>query len=69
MNLHQNLLNEPPETRLPDDPEAREALEAADDPTTVAGRFPAYSAAWARLAELALADNQPVTAYAYARTG
>ncbi|MBE3001748.1 DUF3151 domain-containing protein [Nocardiopsis sp. HNM0947] len=69
MNLHQNLLNEPPETRLPDNAEAREALEAADDPTPVAGRFPSYSAAWARLAELALADNQPVTAYAYARTG
>ena len=69
MNLHQNLLNEPPETRLPDDPEAREALAATDDPTPVAGRHPSYSAAWARLAELALADGQPVTAYAYARTG
>ncbi|WP_017579196.1 DUF3151 domain-containing protein [Nocardiopsis valliformis] len=69
MNLHQNLLNEPPETRLSDDPEAREALAIADDPTPVAGRFPSYSAAWARLAELALADGQPVAAYAYARTG
>jgi hypothetical protein len=35
----------------------------------VAGRFPAYSAAWASLAELALRDGDPVTAYAYARTG
>ncbi|MBB6121773.1 DUF3151 domain-containing protein [Nocardiopsis algeriensis] len=69
MNLHQNLLGEPPATRLPDSPEAREALAAADDPTPVAGRFPEYSAAWARLAELALADGRPVTAYAYARTG
>jgi hypothetical protein len=35
----------------------------------VAGRFPAYSAAWAALAELALRDGDPVTAYAYARAG
>ncbi|GHD32278.1 DUF3151 domain-containing protein [Nocardiopsis kunsanensis] len=69
MNLHQNLLNDPPETRLPDNQEAREALESADDPKPVAGRFPAFSAAWALLAERALADGEPVTAYAYARTG
>ncbi|WP_017607500.1 DUF3151 domain-containing protein [Nocardiopsis xinjiangensis] len=69
MNLHQNLLNEPPETHLPDNPEAREALESTDDPTPVAGRFPSFSAAWARLAERALDDGQPVAAYAYARTG
>jgi hypothetical protein len=35
----------------------------------VAGRFPAYSAAWAALAERAFADGDAVTAYAYARTG
>jgi hypothetical protein len=35
----------------------------------VAGRFPSYSAAWAALAELSLRDGDPVTAYAYARTG
>jgi hypothetical protein len=35
----------------------------------VAGRFPAYSAAWAALAERAYADGDAVTAYAYARTG
>ncbi|GAB2480657.1 DUF3151 domain-containing protein [Nocardiopsis aegyptia] len=69
MNLHQNLLGEPPATRLPDHPEAREALAASDDPTPVAGRFPDFSAAWAALAEKALADGEPVTAYAYARTG
>ena len=69
MNLHQNLLNEPPETRLADAPEAREALAAATDPAPVAGRFPEYSAAWARLAEDALAAGEPVAAYAYARTG
>ena len=31
--------------------------------------IPAFSAAWAELAELSLADGEPVTAYAYARTG
>jgi len=35
----------------------------------VAGRFPAYSAAWAALAERAYDRGDPVTAYAYARTG
>ncbi|WP_028649135.1 DUF3151 domain-containing protein [Nocardiopsis sp. CNT312] len=69
MDMHRNLLGEPPATRLPDHPEAREALAAADDPTAVAGRFPTYSAAWARLAENALAADEPVAAYAYARTG
>jgi hypothetical protein len=35
----------------------------------VAGAVPASSAAWAALAEAALADGRPVDAYAYARTG
>ncbi|MFC7328171.1 DUF3151 domain-containing protein [Marinactinospora rubrisoli] len=69
MSLHQNLLGEPPETRLPDSPEAREALAAAADPAEVAARFPAYSAAWAALAQRALDSGDPVAAYAYARTG
>jgi hypothetical protein len=63
----QNLLPEPPATLLPADP----AAEAASDlsPTEFAARFPANSAAWATLAERALAAGEPVTAYAYARTG
>jgi Protein of unknown function (DUF3151) len=81
----QNLLPEPPETLLPADPDADAALAAAgvgDEETApegvagtyvelkaVAARFPAYSAAWARLGEQALAADDPVTAYAYARTG
>ena len=71
-----NLLPEPPATLLPADPAADAALaEAAkvDDTdeayTSVAARFPAYSAAWAPLAVRALNAGQPVTAYAYARTG
>jgi hypothetical protein len=44
-------------------------LRAADDPAGVAARFPAFSAAWAALAERAIRDGDPVAGYAYARTG
>jgi hypothetical protein len=66
---HQNLLGQPPPTLLPDDEQARQALAAASDPAAVAGQFPAYTAAWAALAERAMAGGDPVTAYAFARTG
>jgi Protein of unknown function (DUF3151) len=66
---HQNLLGEPPATRLPDNEEARAALESGTDPAQVAARFPSYCAAWAALAEQALDKGDPVTAYAFARTG
>jgi Protein of unknown function (DUF3151) len=66
---HQNLLlgATPPPTYLPEDPEAAAALrdEGAKE---AARRFPAYCAAWAELAEKTLPAD-PVTAYAYARTG
>jgi hypothetical protein len=71
----QNLLPEPPATRLPADTAAdgalAEALKAGTDAAykEVAARFPAHSGAWAALAESALAGKEPVTAYAYARTG
>ena len=68
----QNLLPQPEPTRLPAEPHAEELLAKADSEESVksvAAAFPAYSAAWARLAELALAAGEPVTAYAYARTG
>ncbi len=61
-----NLLPEPPATRLPSDPAAQELDRPPDE---LAARFPASSAAWATLAERALADQQPVVAYAFARTG
>jgi hypothetical protein len=66
---HQNLLGEPPATLLPEDEQAREALETATDPAAAAGLFPSYCAAWATLAERALAQGDSVTAYAFARTG
>src|SRR4029077_15633604 len=67
---HQNLMAEPtpPATFLPEDVEAAAALAEAKDPRDAAAKFPAYCAAWAVLAEQALPAD-PVTAYAYARTG
>jgi hypothetical protein len=71
----QNLLPEPPATRLPANEEADKALaEAAQTGSdqayaSVAARFPAYSGGWAALAAVALSAHQPVAAYAYARTG
>ncbi len=67
--MRENLLGGPPETLLPDNPEASAALAATSDPAEVAARFPGYCAAWAALAEAAMAAGDPVAAYAYARTG
>jgi hypothetical protein len=71
----QNLI-QPPATLLPADDAARSALDAALEPSAapdalpaVAAAHPASSAAWAALAERALAAGDPVTAYAFARTG
>lgn len=63
-----NLLGEPPETLLPEDPAAA-AARSARDPREVAKAYPASSLAWAVLAERALAVGADVEAYAYARTG
>jgi hypothetical protein len=65
---HQNLFTGPPPTLLPENDEAAALLRSGADPASVAARFPSYCAAWADLAEEALAGN-PVAAYAYARTG
>lgn len=64
-----NLLGEPPATLLPDDDAARTALASGVSAREVAARHPAYAAAWATLAEGALGAGDPVTAYAFARTG
>ena len=64
-----SLLAGPPPVYLQENEEAAAALRAGQAPEQVAARFPAYSAAWAALAERALAQGDPVTAYAYARTG
>lgn len=67
---HHNLLGEPapPPTYLPENTDAARALADGEEPSSVAARFPSYSAAWAVLAERALATD-PVATYAYARTG
>ncbi len=67
--MRENLLGGPPETFLPDNEAARAELSAGADPAEVAARFPSYCAAWAALAERAMAAGEPVTAYAFARTG
>ncbi|CAN5494564.1 DUF3151 domain-containing protein [soil metagenome] len=57
-----------PPTKLPVDP-ATALLAAGVDPAQVAADHPTSSAAWAALAEQALADGATVQGYAYARTG
>ena len=68
MTVHQNLMGEPPPTRLPAEPGSNE-LSAGADPSEVAAAHPTSSLAWAVLAERSLHEGEPVTAYAYARTG
>jgi len=71
--MHKDLLGAPPPTLLPDDAPVRDALAAGTDPAEVAAANPAAPAAWAALAEAALAADDStagsVTAYAFARTG
>lgn len=54
---------------LPGDPDTEAELLAGEKPGIVAAAHPTASLAWAALAEQALADDQAITAYAYARTG
>ncbi|MCU1651226.1 MAG: hypothetical protein QOE32_2835 [Pseudonocardiales bacterium] len=68
MSLQGNLLGPEP-TLLPADDVVAAALDGGTDPTEVAAAHPAASAGWAALAERALAQGEPVAAYAYARTG
>ena len=66
---YENLLGGPAPTYLPGNEEASSALRTAAEPASVAARFPGFCEAWAMLAERAMAAGDPVTAYAYARTG
>ena len=65
---HQNLIAGPPATYLPEDPAAAE-LDSGADPVAVAAAHPACLAAWAALADAAMARSEPVMSYAFARTG
>jgi hypothetical protein len=65
---HRNLLSGPPATYLPEDPAAAQ-LEPGADPAAVAAAHPACLAAWAALADGAMARGEYVVSYAFARTG
>ena len=69
MSASHNLLGEPAATKLPENAEARAALDAGTDPADVARAHPTYSLAWALLAERALAEGGDLDVYAYARVG
>lgn len=62
-----NLLGEPPETLLPEDPGAALLAEGAE-PDEVAERHPDSVAAWARLSDAALTQGRDLEGYAFART-
>lgn len=64
-----NLLGEPPATFLPGDTEADGRLAAGEDPAAVAADVPAFSTAWADLADRAFEAGSVIESYAYARTG
>jgi Protein of unknown function (DUF3151) len=66
MSSFGNLLAPP--TKLPDDP-AVVLLVSGRPADEVAAAHPTSSAAWATLAEAALAAGRTVEGYAYARTG
>jgi Protein of unknown function (DUF3151) len=63
-----NLLGPEP-TLLPARADALAALDAGTPPAEVAAEHPDSSEAWAALAEQALAADEHIAAYAYARTG
>jgi hypothetical protein len=67
--MTQNLLGGPPPTRLPDNAEARTALDRGVNPEEVAAKYPEYPGAWAALADRAFAAGNVIESYAYARTG
>ena len=69
MSSSVNLLGEPPATLLPDVAQASALVAEGTAPVDVAAKYPAFSLAWALLAESALDGDRPVDAYAYARTG
>ena len=68
MTVNQDLLNPVPPTLLPHD-EAVGLLNQGMAPVEVAAVHPTSSAAWAVLAERALADGRTIEGYAYARVG
>ncbi|WP_132110878.1 DUF3151 domain-containing protein [Actinocrispum wychmicini] len=66
--MHDNLLGPEP-TLLPDRAEQQAAVDGGTDAAEVVATWPDFSEGWAILAERALANDETVAAYAYARTG
>jgi hypothetical protein len=64
-----NLMAGPPATYLMENEEAAAALRAGASPSEVAARFPAYSAAWAALAEAAFASGDQLRRSGWRGTG
>ena len=70
MTIGEDLMAQPPSTKLTENTEAAAKLATeGTDAAEVAAAYPTYSAAWAALAEDAMARGQVIEAYAYARTG
>ena len=69
MSTHPNLFGEPAPTLLPAEEDPARLIATGTPAVEVAARYPAFSLAWAMLAEEALAAGHPVESYAYARTG
>jgi hypothetical protein len=69
VSIHENLLEGPPPTLLPDDVEARTELEGGADAYDVARRHPTSSLAWATLADAAWNEGRVMESYAFARVG
>ena len=63
-----DVLGGPPATLLPEDPAAR-LLDRGEPAAEVARSHPASSLVWAALAEAALADDDDLVGYAFARVG
>jgi hypothetical protein len=62
-------LMQPDPTKLPEEPEVLERIEAGDLPEDLATRFPKSSLAWALMAEDAWSEGRTIDAYAFSRVG
>ena len=69
MSTHPNLFGEPAPTLLPAEEEPSRLIAGGTPAVDVAARYPAFSLAWAMLAQDAMTAGRPVESYAYARTG
>ena len=69
MSLHENLLDGPPPTLLPEDVDALSELSGGADAYDVARRHPTSSLSWAVLADAAWHEGRIMESYAFARVG